>query len=187
MSNSLRRRIAPLQAACFWLVVLGLSAALADPPPRAVAPFDAAAAKRHQEAWARHLETSVERTNSVGLKLVLIPPGEFLMGSTPAQIEKALAQATALQIGADRRYIPTEGPQHRVVLTKPFRLGATEVTIGQFRKFLESSGYTTETERLGGKWQNKEPYLRSAFRFDFWPTYRSQYFGFRVVCEKCAE
>jgi formylglycine-generating enzyme required for sulfatase activity len=39
----------------------------------------------------------------------------------------------------------------------------------------------------GGKWLNKEPYLRSAYRFDYWPSYRSQYFGFRVVCERCVD
>jgi sulfatase modifying factor 1 len=50
-------------------------------------------------------------------------------------------------------------------------------------------GPETGTGRVlrGGKWLNKEPYLRSAYRFDFWPSYRSQYFGFRVVCERCAD
>lgn len=134
------------------LLVAGSSAAdaLAEPPPRAVAPFEATQARAHQNAWAKHLNTTVEMTNAAGLKFVLIPPGEFLMGSTSEQIKRGLEQATEFKIGADRRYVPDEGPQHRVVLTKPFRLGATEVTVGQFRRFLGSSGYKTETERLGG-------------------------------------
>ncbi len=119
-------------------------------PPRALAPFDAEQARTHQEAWAKHLSTTVEATNTIGLKLVLIPPGEFLMGSTPAQVQKFLEQATEYKIGADRQYVPTEGPQHRVVLTRPFRLSATEITVGQFSRFLEATGYKTETERLGG-------------------------------------
>ena len=61
-------------------------------PPRAVAPFDAEKAKEHQEAWAKHLGVPVEITNSIGMKLVLIPPGEFMMGSPDsdegASIEK---------------------------------------------------------------------------------------------------
>ena len=137
--------------ALWSLVALGPGGrAVADSPPRAVAPFDADTAAAHQLAWADHLKTTVETTNSQGQKLVLIPPGEFLMGSTPAEIERGLAQATEFKIGADRRYVPTEGPQHRVVITKPFRLSATEITVGQFRRFLESSGYQTDSERLGG-------------------------------------
>ena len=46
-------------------------------PPPAVAPFDAKKAKEHQAAWAKHLGVPVEITNSIGMKLVLIPPGEF--------------------------------------------------------------------------------------------------------------
>jgi len=50
-------------------------------PPPAVAPFDAKKAKEHQAAWAKHLGVPAEMTNSIGMKLVLIPPGEFTMGS----------------------------------------------------------------------------------------------------------
>jgi len=62
-------------------------------PPPAKAPFDAKQARAHQEAWAKHLGTTVETTNSVGAKMILIPPGEFLMGSTDEQIEAALKLA----------------------------------------------------------------------------------------------
>ena len=132
--------------------------AIADSPPSAVAPFDAKAARAHQQSWADHLGTKIETFNSIGLKLVLIPPGEFLMGSTPAQVEQALATATALKMsGPDKRYIPDESPQHRVVITRPFRLSSTEITVGQFRRFLESSLYKTETERLGGGNTHRRP------------------------------
>src|SRR5207302_200312 len=61
-----------------------------DAPPPAIAPFDAAQAKKNQAAWASYLGVPVEYTNSIGMKFVLIPPGEFTMGSTPAEIEAAL-------------------------------------------------------------------------------------------------
>lgn len=72
-------------------------------------------------------------TNSIGMKLKLIPPGEFLMGS-PADEE-------------DRN---EDEQQHRVRITKPFYLGIHEITIGQFAEFIRSSGYKTEAEKKQG-------------------------------------
>ncbi len=121
-------------------------------PPPAVAPFDAQQAKAHQTAWATHLGTTVEQTNTLGMKLVLIPPGEFLMGSTPEQ------NALGMRMAEDAKLTPVdytwgrlkeEGPQHRVTLTKPSWLGTTEVTIGQFKKFVEATKHVTEAEQFG--------------------------------------
>ena len=61
-----------------------------DAPKPAIAPFDAAQARAYQEAWAKYLGLPVEHTNSIGMKFVLIPPGEFMMGSPPAELEAAL-------------------------------------------------------------------------------------------------
>jgi len=57
-----------------------------------------------------------EITNSIGMKLKLIPAGGFLMGSR----DKEAAHQT------------DEGPQHKVLITKPFYMGVTEVTQGQW-------------------------------------------------------
>jgi formylglycine-generating enzyme required for sulfatase activity len=70
------------------------------------------------------------RTNSVGMKLIWIPPGEFLMGSP--------------------RYEEFRGDdetQHRVRITRPFYLGVYEVTVGQFRQFVQQTGYRTDLEK----------------------------------------
>ncbi len=117
-------------------------------PPLAVAPFDAAQARAHQEAWAKHLGIEVETPNSVGMKMVLIPPGEFLMGSTDEQVEAALkaAREEKADAGTQDRIQAVERPQHRVVITKPFLMGATEITVGQFKKFA-ATGYQTEAEK----------------------------------------
>ncbi len=118
-------------------------------PPPAKAPFDATQARAHQAAWAKHLGTQVETVNSVGQKMVLIPPGEFLMGSTDEQVEAALKAAD--EIKADQptkdRIQKNERPQHNVVITKPFLMSATEVTIGQFKKFAAAMSYQTEAEK----------------------------------------
>ncbi len=55
----------------------------ADAPQPAIAPFSSEQAKKHQKEWADYLKVPVEYTNSIGMKFRLIPPGEFIMGSTP--------------------------------------------------------------------------------------------------------
>ena len=95
-----------------------------------VVPFSEAAAKTAQQALAQHLQTSVEVTDPLGIKLVLIPPGEFLMGAAAG--EKATDE---------------EKPQHKVRITRGFRLSACEITRGQFAKFLRESGYKTQAEQ----------------------------------------
>jgi sulfatase modifying factor 1 len=66
---------------------------------------------------------------------VEIPPGEFLMGAEdPAEFGT---------------YSAPEGPQHRVRLTRPFQMSRCEITVGEFRRFVEATGYVTEAEETG--------------------------------------
>ncbi len=124
---------------------------LVTSPPLAIAPFDAAQAKKHQEEWAAYLKLPIEYTNSIGMKLMLIPPGEFLMGSSDEDIKLALkiAEETKLDANAVKR-IQEERPQHAVRITMPFRMGAHEVTVGQFAKFVDQAKYKTQAEDFGG-------------------------------------
>ncbi len=140
----------------------------ADAPPPAKAPFNAKQARAHQETWAKHLGTTVETINGVGAKLILIPPGEFLMGSSDAQIEAALKLADEVTAGQPgRNRVQGEHPQHRVVISKPFLLGATEVTIGQFKKFA-ATGFKTEGEQ--GKLKNPAAKIELWNDTEFAPT-----------------
>ncbi len=104
----------------------------------AIAPFDAKQAKVHQEAWAKHLGIPVEYTNTIGMKFILIPPGEFTMGSSQAEIDEAV-QAVGEMDWEDRfwqRCIKSEGPQHKVSLTKPIYLSVHEVTQSEFESVM---------------------------------------------------
>ena len=119
---------------------------VAKEPPRAVAPFDAAQAKEYQNAWARYLGVETEEiTNSIGMKLRLIPPGEFQMGSSPEQIQRILKHVSEYGVSSVKR----EGPVHLVRIDKACYLGMCEVTVGQFRKFVEETGYKTLPETNG--------------------------------------
>lgn len=57
-------------------------------------------------------------------ELVVVPRGSFMMGSA-----------------TDGEGTRDEGPAHRVTLARAFALGRFETTIGQFRRFVDQTGY----------------------------------------------
>jgi len=81
----------------------------------------------------------------VGMKLVLIPAGEFRMG-----VDEAPQSVRDLVPPGEVLSLDDQQPAHRVRITRPFHLGAYEVTVGQFRAFVDATGYQTEAERDGG-------------------------------------
>jgi len=120
-------------------------------PPSAKSPFDAKQARAHQIQWANHLGIQVATTNALGTPMVLIPPGEFMMGSSDQQIEATLKIAAELKVDqrTQDRIRTQERPQHKMVIVEPFLLASTEVTIAQFRKFVAETQYRTQAEILG--------------------------------------
>ncbi|NQT36832.1 MAG: formylglycine-generating enzyme family protein, partial [Planctomycetes bacterium] len=74
-------------------------------------------------------EVTVDLGEGVTMKLLLIPAGKFVMGS-PDSYEAARGR---------------EIPQHRVRITKPFYLGATEVTQGQYEKVMGGKPWSGES------------------------------------------
>ena len=110
-------------------------------PPHTVAPFNTAEAREHQEAWARYLGVPVETANSIGMKFVIIPPGEFMMGSPDSESDAP----------------SDEKPQHQVRITRPFSLAMHEVTVGQFRQFVSDTGYKGADEESDGSYTWQAP------------------------------
>ncbi len=70
-------------------------------------------------------------TNSIGLKLVRIKAGQFTMGSKE-NAEQLRNAGFVLPEGYDPS---DEQPMHLVRISKPFLMGQTEVTLGQFLRF----------------------------------------------------
>ncbi|MEW6141081.1 MAG: SUMF1/EgtB/PvdO family nonheme iron enzyme [Thermodesulfobacteriota bacterium] len=97
---------------------------------------------------SRHAPSSRgEIVNAIGMKLVVLPEGEFVMGS--AEAERRRVQTVW---GITNALIDPEGPAHIVKLSKPFAMGKYEVTAGQFKRFVEETGYQTVAERQGWGW-----------------------------------
>ena len=82
------------------------------------------------------------------LKLVSVPAGEFSMGTSEQQ-EWMLRSRFVRNAPVDSDDVPAERPQHRVRISAAFQMGAFEVTVGQFRAFVEASGYKTDAEKSG--------------------------------------
>jgi sulfatase modifying factor 1 len=83
-------------------------------------------------------------TNSMGMKLVRIPAGEFMMGA-----EEDRDTTMAAFPYADPVLLPREWPRHEVRITKSFYMGQHEVTLGQFMTFLREAHYQIDAERDG--------------------------------------
>jgi len=104
-------------------------------------------------------------TNSIGMTMSLIPAGEFMMGNRHREEqERELYSKYDPSVTSDS--FRDEYPCHRVRITKPFYMGRFHVTVGQFRRFVDESGYKTESERNnrgsfgfdGKSWKEKPEY-----------------------------
>ena len=103
-----------------------------------------------QQSTAERLGIPAVIKNSVGIRLVLIPAGEFQMGCQEPAQDLVAAFAPYKRKPED---FSDEYPRHRVRITKPFYLGKCEVTVGEFRRFTVDAGYKTEAEADGeGGW-----------------------------------
>ncbi len=83
-------------------------------------------------------------TNSIGMKLVAIPAGEFMMGA-----EEDRADTLNHFPYCDPKWLDGELPRHKVRITKSFYMGQHEVTLAQFLKFYHAANYKVEIERDG--------------------------------------
>ncbi|MDA8523710.1 formylglycine-generating enzyme family protein [Acidovorax sp. NCPPB 4044] len=86
-------------------------------------------------------------TNSIGMPFVRIPAGSFRMGSdeSPERLARDFPGMEPARLAS----LADEAPVHTVRITRPFYLGQTEVTVGQFRRFIQASGYRAESEADG--------------------------------------
>jgi sulfatase modifying factor 1 len=127
-----------------------------SPPESLKAPFDLATAGAKQDEWASYLHRQASERNSIGMELVLIPAGTSPLGSSESlsELEKALPI-----IGINKNdpaykdSIASEWPLREARIGVAFFMGRCNVTLGQFRAFVNETGYKTDAERDGkGGW-----------------------------------
>lgn len=107
-----------------------------EPPAAPAFPFDAATAQKYQQQYAEWSGLPLELTDSGGMRFVLVPPGEFQMGSPddePGHKESSYDET-----------------RHPVRLARPFYLSRYETTVKQFGRFVQSTGFLTDGEKNGG-------------------------------------
>jgi formylglycine-generating enzyme required for sulfatase activity len=80
-----------------------------------------------------------------GAEMVLVPAGEFVMGSAPDDITSLLRRHPK----ANGAILKDEIPKHRVFL-EAFYIDTYEVTNARFQRFVQATGYQTQAEREGG-------------------------------------
>ncbi|MEO1994812.1 MAG: SUMF1/EgtB/PvdO family nonheme iron enzyme [Planctomycetaceae bacterium] len=91
-------------------------------PASASFPLTPIQTQRHQAEWADYVKIEIRVTNSVGMKLTLIPPGEFMMGSPESELHR-----------------DDDELQHRVQISRPYYLGTFEVTQAQYQQVTGSN------------------------------------------------
>ncbi len=85
-----------------------------------------------------------------GAEMVLVPAGEFWMGTSPEDVARLVEECRRFgdDEGACRRWIEPEAPRHKVALDA-FYVDRHEVTVALFERFVTATGHRTLAEREG--------------------------------------
>ncbi|MHB8897930.1 MAG: bifunctional serine/threonine-protein kinase/formylglycine-generating enzyme family protein [Thermoguttaceae bacterium] len=118
-------------------------------PVPATVPFDEQQAQAYQEECAQRLGVPVNFQGPLGIDFRLIPPGTFEMGNSPEEVNGLLRELELNGAGEFEKFAAqSTAPRHKVRLNQPFYLASHEVTVAQFRRFVEETGYLSTLEAV---------------------------------------
>ena len=86
------------------------------------------------------------RDKSTGIEMLLVPPGDFVMGLSPQDTAGAALEKSLAKSNPELRY--SEGPAHGVEISRAFYLGKTEVTQAQWGKIMDENPSMKKGESL---------------------------------------
>ncbi len=90
----------------------------------------------NERANPSNLTAGTVRKMPSGIELAYIPQGEFMMGSTDAEIDEALYECKKYNAECKREYFTPESPKHRVTIREGFWMGRYEVTQSQWQSVM---------------------------------------------------
>jgi formylglycine-generating enzyme required for sulfatase activity len=115
------------------------------------------------------------RINSIGMKFIRVPAGEYPIGSneTTGSLRKVYGPLRQGVTADD------ESPEHDVSISKPYWLGMYEVSLAEFRQFVNDTDYRTEAEADGkGGWgwvaARRSELPRADFTWRWWGVNQSE-------------
>ena len=121
------------------------AAVLAEPPRQEQAGTLGAMLAAPRPSGQRQQELAPTTLGKDGAEMVLVPAGEFVMGSAPDEITSLLSRNPK----AKSALLKDETPSHRVFLDA-FYIDTYEVTNARFQQFVQATRYRTQAERGGG-------------------------------------
>jgi formylglycine-generating enzyme required for sulfatase activity len=75
-------------------------------------------------------------------EMVVIPAGNFLMGSSPDEAARDIEAAPISDTSSIRKLVLAKQPQHEITIKQPFALAKFPVTKSEFGTFVEETKYT---------------------------------------------
>jgi len=97
-------------------------------------------------------EGTIDVGNNVKMKLMLLPAGTFMMGSSFSLEE------TMKRFGGKPKHLSCEHPRHEVTISKPFYIGVYEVTQAEWKSVMGTEPWLVanrETGEVGPQTQTK--------------------------------
>jgi serine/threonine protein kinase/formylglycine-generating enzyme required for sulfatase activity len=111
----------------------------------------AAVVKEAVEAWSKKLNVPIERRNSVGIDLTLVPPTSVNLPPDSILSKVRLLLPEGLPAVAENSPQPvpamTSPLEPKPIVSSPFVISRDVITMAQFQQFVNDTGYVTDAER----------------------------------------
>jgi formylglycine-generating enzyme required for sulfatase activity len=121
----------------------------------------ASVVKESVEAWSKHLNLPIDRRNSIGLDLTLVPPTSVhLPPDRILQDERLLLPegTKVLNENSSESFLSVfSSPETKPIVSYPFVISRDAITMAQFQQFVAQTGYVTDAERGEPLTEGKSP------------------------------